>query len=110
MVDFDEYQKQSKETAVYPIIGESYVYPVLGLSGEAGEVANKIKKIFRDKGAVLDEDTRNQVKKELGDVLWYLSQVATEMDLSLSEIAQLNLDRLFDRKKRGTIHGEGDNR
>lgn len=104
------YQQKSKATALYPAIGHRVVYPALGLAGEAGEVANKVKKIFRDdKGEITDEKLE-QLKKELGDVLWYVAQVANELDLDLDEIAQLNLDRLLSRKERGTLHGDGDNR
>lgn len=109
-MDFNEYQEKSKETALYPKIGESYVYPALGLGNEAGEVLGKIKKIFRDKNGVLDDETRGAIKKELGDVLWYLSQLCTELGLSLDEVASGNIENLQGRKERGTLHGDGDNR
>ena len=107
---FEEYQKQSRKTAQYPKIGENFVYPVLGLTGEAGEVAEKIKKLFRNRNGDLSLEYKLEIAKELGDVLWYLSQIATELDLSLEEVAQLNLEKLFDRQKRGVIKSEGDNR
>ena len=107
---FEEYQKKSRETAVYPPIGESYVYPALGLVNEAGEVAGKVKKIFRDNKGVLDEDRREILKKELGDVLWYLAQLSTDLELSLEDVAQYNIDKLKSRKDRGTILGDGDDR
>lgn len=109
-MEFNEYQKKAKETAIYPKVGESYIYPVLGLCGEAGEVAEKIKKIFRDDNGVLTEEKKGIIKKELGDVLWYLSQVATELGLSLDEVALFNLEKLLSRKERGRITGDGDNR
>ena len=84
----DEYQKLSRRTAVYPKAGENFIYPTLGLAGEAGEVANKIKKIQRDHNGVLDENTRQAVLSELGDVLWYIAQLATEFDSSLEQVAQ----------------------
>ena len=107
---FEEYQKLSRETAIYPDKDKNFVYLTLGLVGEAGEVAEKIKKILRDKNSVIDEETKKELAKELGDVLWYLSQLITELNLSLDEIASLNIDKLSSRKERGTLHGSGDNR
>lgn len=108
------YQDRTAETAVYPSIGPTAlggaVYPVLGLTNEAGEVAGKIKKLFRDKGGVVNYDDLLAVKAELGDVFWYLAQCATALGLSLEEIAQENLDKLADRMARGKIQGSGDNR
>lgn len=109
-MDFEEYQKLSKETAMYPKIGENYVYPTLGLVGEAGEIAEKIKKVFRDNNGVLDEERKQMLKKELGDVLWYLAQLSTELGLSFDEVASFNIEKLASRKERGAIHGDGDNR
>lgn len=109
-MEFDEYQKKSRQTALYPNKDNNYIYPTLGLNGEAGEVAEKIKKVLRDKGGVIDEQTKQELAKELGDVLWYLSNLATELGLSLEEIAQMNLDKLFSRKDRGVLSGGGDNR
>lgn len=109
-MNFDEYQKQSRTTAVYPNQGSNFVYPVLGLAGESGEVAEKIKKVIRDKNGLIDEQTRADLAKELGDVLWYVSQLATELNLSLSQVAENNLKKLFERQARGMIHGSGDNR
>jgi NTP pyrophosphatase (non-canonical NTP hydrolase) len=109
-MDFREYQTQSRKTAGYPPIGHPVIYPTLGLANEAGEVAGKVKKIFRDKGGVIGAAEREALKSELGDVLWYLAQVCTELDLSLDEVAEHNLKKLFDRLERGTIRGEGDNR
>jgi len=86
------------------------VYPTLGLANEAGEVAGKIKKIFRDKGGVIGAADREALKQELGDVLWYLTQICTELDLTLDEVAQANLEKLFSRLERGQIRGEGDER
>ncbi len=106
---FKDYQKKSKRTAIYPKDQAIYYLP-LGLIGESGEIADKIKKIIRDKKGKINKETRIEVAKELGDVLWYLSQLATELDLSLEEIAQNNLDKLASRKKRKRIKGSGDNR
>lgn len=109
-MNFSEYQKESRKTAVYPVVGQSYVYPLLGLLGETGEVAEKIKKIFRDEGQVLTDEKREMLKKELGDVLWYLAQLSTELGLDLDTVAEFNLEKLISRQMRGVIHGNGDNR
>lgn len=109
-MDFSLYQKESRKTAVYPDQDANIVYPTLGLVGEAGEVAEKVKKIIRDAEGVIDDQRRAELKKELGDVLWYLAQVTTELQLDLDDVAQTNLDKLFSRLDRGVIHGEGDNR
>lgn len=109
-MDFATYQTKSRKTAGYPAIGHPVIYPTLGLVNEAGEVAGKIKKVFRDKDGQLSEETRQALKAELGDVLWYIAQVATELDLSLDEIAEHNIVKLYDRLERGKIRGDGDNR
>jgi NTP pyrophosphatase (non-canonical NTP hydrolase) len=109
-MDFNDYQSKSRKTAKYPAIGHPLIYPALGLVNEAGEVAGKIKKVFRDKDGEINEETRAALKAELGDVLWYLAQVATELDLSLDEIAEYNIAKLYDRLERGKIQGDGDNR
>jgi len=109
-MNFEEYQNLSKKTAIYPEIGKNFVYPTLGLVGESGEVAEKIKKIFRDKDGIVDAEIRLMLKKELGDVLWYLSQLATELELSLDEVAVYNIEKLKSRHERGTLQGNGDNR
>lgn len=107
---FEEYQKESRRTALYPNAGNNFIYPTLGLCGEAGEVSEKIKKILRDKDGNVDEETRLAIKGELGDVLWYASQLASELGLSLEDIARHNLEKLFSRKRRGVLRGDGDNR
>lgn len=110
MMNFTDYQTKSRATAKYPVIGHGVIYPTLGLVNEAGEVAGKIKKVFRDKDGEISAETREALKAELGDVLWYLSQVATELDLSLDDIAEANIAKLLDRLERGKIKGDGDNR
>lgn len=108
---FDDYQVESRKTAIYPRRdSENFMYPALGLTSEAGEVAGKLKKVIRDMDGVIDETTRTEVAKEMGDVMWYVSQLASELKLNLNDIAQLNLDRLADRQKRGKLGGSGDNR
>ena len=109
-MDFNDYQTKSRNTAKYPAIGHPVIYPTLGLVNEAGEVAGKIKKVFRDKDGQISAETREALKAELGDVLWYLAQVATELDLSLDDIAEANIAKLMDRLERGKINGDGDNR
>ena len=109
-MDFSDYQSKSRKTAKYPAIGHPVIYPTLGLVNEAGEVAGKIKKVFRDKDGQINEETRAALKAELGDVLWYIAQVATELNLSLDEIAKYNIAKLYDRLERGKIQGDGDNR
>ncbi len=105
---FDEYQTRSRETAIYPDRGRNFVYPTLGLAGEAGEVAEKIKKVIRDKNGIMDQETKDKISKELGDVLWYVAQLATELDLSLDDVADANISKLQSRKERGSLSGSGD--
>ena len=105
-----DYKPKPRSTAKSPAIGHSVIYPTLGLTNEAGEVAGKLKKVFRDKLGVIGEAEREALKSELGAVLWYLAQVCTELELSLDEVAEANIAKLFDRLKRGVIKGDGDNR
>ena len=107
-MDFREYQAEAYEFARYPDLGINPAYPTLGLTGEAGEVANKVKKIYRDQLKLAD--VRKDIAAELGDVLWYLAALATEFDLDLGAIAQSNLDKLWSRKERDVLGGSGDNR
>ena len=109
-MNFDDYQHKSRRTAGYPAIGHPIIYPALGLVNEAGEVAGKVKKIFRDKGGVINEESRRALEAELGDVLWYLAQICTELGLSLDEVAEHNIEKLYGRLVRGTIRGDGDER
>jgi NTP pyrophosphatase (non-canonical NTP hydrolase) len=105
-----EYQELSRRTATYPGAGDNIVYPTLGLAGEAGEVAEKVKKLLRDDGGVLSDERRAALAAELGDVLWYVAQVATEAGLDLEAVAQANLDKLLSRQERGVLSGSGDSR
>jgi NTP pyrophosphatase (non-canonical NTP hydrolase) len=109
-MNFNDYQTKSRATAKYPAIGHAVIYPTLGLVNEAGEVAGKIKKVFRDKDGQITPEIREALKAELGDVLWYLAQTCTELELSLDEVAETNLTKLLDRQARGKIQGDGDNR
>ena len=96
-MNFKEYQEKSRKTALYPDNGSNFIYPTLGLAGEAGEVADKIKKVLRDKGGVISEETKKELEKELGDVLWYLSQIASELELSLENVAVKNIEKIWNR-------------
>lgn len=106
----DEFQGHALETAVYP---EEYrvIYPALGLAGEAGEAADKVKKILRgDDGGVWTEEKKRAVALECGDVLWYVATLAWDLGYSLQEIGEMNYEKLMSRKKRGTLGGSGDER
>jgi NTP pyrophosphatase (non-canonical NTP hydrolase) len=108
-MELSEYQRLSRRTAEYP--REAWLaYPALGLAGEAGEVAEHAKKAIRDDGGTVSEERRAAMSKELGDVLWYVAQIASELDLQLDDIAQLNLDKLLSRQRRGVLSGSGDER
>ncbi|MCS5705222.1 nucleoside triphosphate pyrophosphohydrolase family protein [Synechococcus sp. FGCU-3] len=109
-MDFLAYQQQSRATARYPDAGSNPIYPTLGLCGEAGEVADKVKKVIRDQGGSFSPEVIEALKLELGDVLWYVAQLATELGLDLEVIAQANLDKLASRAARNVIAGDGDNR
>jgi NTP pyrophosphatase (non-canonical NTP hydrolase) len=109
-MDLSEYQMMSRRTATYPNAGEDMTYPALGLCGEAGEVAEKVKKTLRDDGGVLSDERREALSRELGDVLWYVAQLATEAGLELESIAADNLDKLLSRQERGVLRGSGDDR
>lgn len=104
---FEEYQARAKTTARYP---KGIIYPSLGLASEAGEVAGKVKKVLRDKGGIMDDEAREAIKDELGDVLWYIAQLGTELNLPLEEIAAANVLKLASRAARNTIQGDGDTR
>lgn len=109
---FNDYQAQAGETAIYPGKGEmlGLTYVTLGLANEAGEVAGKLKKILRDQNGEITPEAAKDIMKEAGDVLWYLAALASELGEDLSEIAEYNLMKLFDRKSRGVLGGSGDDR
>jgi NTP pyrophosphatase (non-canonical NTP hydrolase) len=109
-MELNDYQRESRKTALYPEVGSNAIYPTLGLVGEAGEVADKVKKILRDKKGVFDKHSKDEIKFELGDVLWYISQLSSELGYELDEIANSNLQQLRDRQSRGKIGGSGDTR
>lgn len=103
------YQQEATKTAIYGA-GNKINYPILGLVGEAGELANKYKKVLRDNNGGLSEDKRQALIDELGDVLWYCAALANDLEVSLEEVATRNIDKLRSRAERGTIQGSGDNR
>jgi NTP pyrophosphatase (non-canonical NTP hydrolase) len=106
-MNFNEYQQQAKEFGKYPKEGDKpeLMYLALGLTGESGEIAEKIKKFYRD--GSLDRDS---LAKELGDVLWYLSQLSFHISWDLQAIAYKNIEKLSSRKERGVLGGSGDDR
>jgi NTP pyrophosphatase (non-canonical NTP hydrolase) len=109
---FNEYQEKAITTLTVHEGGEVNLiaYLTLGLVGESGEIAEKVKKIIRNEGGDFSKLDRADIQKELGDVLWYLSALARTLDLELGDVAQTNLTKLFDRKARGVIKSTGDNR
>ena len=109
-MDFDKYQKEARKTAIYPNKDKNFIYPTLGLVGESGEVAEKIKKVLRDNNGNFDYESKTAIKKELGDVLWYLANLCNELDFTLNEVAEENLEKLNNRLFRGKISGSGDDR
>lgn len=103
----NQYQEMALETAIYP---QPIIYPTLGLTGEAGEVSDKVKKVLRDNNSIFTEDKKTEIAKEVGDVLWYCATLSHDIGYTLEEIAQMNYDKLRSRQLRGKLHGSGDNR
>ena len=109
-MEISEYQDACAKTAVYPDIGNNLPYTVLGLCGETGEVAEKVKKLLRDKDGRIDDEFSQEILKELGDVMWYLAAVCNELRISMNYVARHNIDKIQSRIDRGTLQGSGDNR
>lgn len=112
---FDEYQKAAISTDAFgmkivSVTDPAFVAKLLGLVGEAGEVAEKFKKIIRDQDGVLTDYDKPEIVKELGDVLWYVSALAYQLEIPLSKVVEVNIDKIMSRKARGTTKGSGDNR
>lgn len=105
----NEYQKQALTTAMYP---ERFriIYPALGMTGEAGEVADKVKKVIRDNNATFSNEINKEIAKEIGDVLWYCATLANDLGLTLEEVGETNIAKLKSRQERGALSGSGDNR
>lgn len=108
-MEFRDYQAKARSTAIFDP-KYKYMYPALGLAGEAGEVCEKVKKMFRDDDGEVTPEKLDQIKKELGDVLWYVANLAADFEIDLDEVAILNIEKLFSRQKRGKLQGSGDNR
>lgn len=110
-LEINEYQKRAHETADYlGMENGDYRYPVMGLAEEAGEVSGKFAKAVRDANGIIDGERREAIKKELGDVCWFVAEISTLLGLTLEEVMQGNLDKLASRKERGVLHGSGDDR
>ena len=105
----NEYQEHALETAIYPAESR-IIYPTLGLTGEAGEVADKVKKIIRDNHKEFTAEKKAEIMKEIGDVLWYCDTLSHDLGYTLDEVAQTNVDKLRSRMERQKITGSGDNR
>ncbi len=107
---FEEYQVESRKTAIYPNKDNNFLYPILGLAGETGEVAEKVKKLIRDRDNNISQEFKDSLAGELGDVLWYISQICSEFGLKLEDVVCRNMDKINSRMQREKIHGDGDNR
>lgn len=113
---FNEYQEATRETALYretvkaSLSDHTFLYLVLGLAGESGEVADKVKKIYRDNGGVLTDETKQELIKELGDILWYIARLSDDWGVPLERLAKMNIEKTHSRKRRNELHGDGDNR
>ena len=105
----NEYQEGALRTAIYPE-SRRIIYPTLGLTGEAGEVADKVKKVIRDNNDEFTDERKQQIALELGDVMWYSATLAHDLGYSLDEICQMNLDKLASRMQRNKLHGSGEER
>lgn len=105
----DEYQNHALETAIYP---KQYkiIYPALGITGEAGECSDKVKKVIRDNNGEFTDDRKREIAKEIGDVLWYCAALAHDIGYTLNEVGKMNVEKLNSRKERNKINGNGDNR
>ena len=108
-MDLNDYQQAARRTAIYAA-HHRVLYPALGLASEAGEVAGKIKKVLRDQSGDFARAPIEAIKDELGDVLWYVAVLASDLGLSLDEVAAANLSKLASRKERGQLSGGGDRR
>jgi NTP pyrophosphatase (non-canonical NTP hydrolase) len=107
-MNFIEYQKLAHSTSLNTSInGDKIAYDVIGLVNESGELAGKVKKLYRDKNGQIDILVVDDIVKELGDILWYLSEIATHLEIPLDVIARKNIEKVLDRKERNVIHGDG---
>lgn len=109
-MDFQDYQTACRKTAIYPNQGNNLIYPVLGLVGESGEVAEAVKKLIRDQKNELTDEYRLRIAREMGDVLWYLSALSDELGIPLAEIADINIKKLQARQEQNKLKGDGSDR
>jgi NTP pyrophosphatase (non-canonical NTP hydrolase) len=110
-MDFAEYQEKSKRTDLKGNVTDGRLgYYALGLADETGEVASKVKKLFRDYEGKMSEEYKREIVKELGDVMWYVAQISTYLGVTMDDVAQTNIDKLASRLERNALHGKGDNR
>ena len=109
MLTFENYEKIVMKEKVYGC-GNKILYPTLGLTGEAGEVSDKVKKVLRDNNGDFDVQKSIEIAKELADVLWYVTALSQDLGFDLDFIAQMSIDKVLSRRNRNVIHGEGDNR
>lgn len=109
-MNISDYSRRASATKIFPEIKGTIIYPVLGLVGEAGEVAEKVKKMYRNDNGEMSAEFKTSLAKELGDVLWYINALADELGLTLEEIAEMNLDKVERRLEEGTIASSGDDR
>lgn len=111
-MEFNEYQQKTKltdlGTSAQDVLSPGWLYYALGVSGETGELTEKIKKLFRDKKGVVDSEFKEQIIKEGGDVLWYLARLFDNFGITFDEVAKTNITKLLDRMERGKLHGDGD--
>lgn len=113
-MDFNEYQRECRKTdlgtSAQDCLNPGWLYYVLGIAGESGEMVEKIKKLFRDKGGVIDNEFRVAVIKEMGDVQWYMARLADQFDIDFEVIFRTNIKKLLSRQGRNKLHGDGDDR
>ena len=106
---FEEYSRDALATSICPE-NMDVIYPLIGLSGEAGEVAEKVKKVYRDNNGIFTDEIRHQIVKELGDCLWYINKMVADLGYTLEDAAIINLEKCYKRRAYNTLHGSGDNR
>jgi len=113
-MNFREYQIECRKTDVGTSAQDNlkpgWLYYALGISGEAGELTEKIKKLFRDKKGEVDQEFLDSVIKEMGDILWYMGRLADTFEIDFGDVAKINVEKLLDRMERGKLHGDGDDR
>lgn len=109
-MNLKEFQRKALTTAIYPNIGKNWIYPLIGLGGEFGEIQNKLKKVIRDKDGLIDCETKHEITLELGDLMWYVVILCYELNIDPETVLDCNCVKLSSRKQKGTISGSGDHR